>query len=243
MDNKKGVVTTMLGGKMWALILLFGFIGQLAWSVENMYFSKFMMNDICSNSNNRLFFNWLLIGFSAIAATSATLIGGAMCDRVGKRKVFISYGYIVWGFTIMAFALIPLDFAPSAFGGIVTLVIVMDCIMSFIGATANDAAYNTWLTDYTDTTNRGKVDTVLSMLPVLATVFIVLLFDKYTSPTMAKDGELIVNPDYNWPLFFLLNGIVPIIVGIIGIFILKDKPGLKPVKNRELLEGGLLRLP
>lgn len=35
-----------LGGKVWTSILLFGLIGQIAWVVENMYFSRFMQNEI-----------------------------------------------------------------------------------------------------------------------------------------------------------------------------------------------------
>lgn len=216
------VKTTKLSGKIWTNILIFGLVGQLAWSVENMYFSKFMMNEIAKSSDFKMYFNWLLIAFSAIAATLATLIGGALSDRKGKRKTYISVGYIVWGFTTMAFALIPLNIASDTLGWIVLLVIIMDCVMSFVGATANDAAFNAWLTDYTDTTNRGKVDTILSTLPVVATVLLVLLFDKYTA---------INSEAYNWQKFFILSGIIPIFAGIAGIFMIKDKPGLMPQKN------------
>ena len=31
-----------LSGRTWTSILLFGLIGQIAWVVENMYFSRFM---------------------------------------------------------------------------------------------------------------------------------------------------------------------------------------------------------
>ncbi|MEG2456495.1 MAG: MFS transporter, partial [Clostridia bacterium] len=174
------------------------------------------------NSDAKMYFNWFLIGFSAISATAATLIGGALSDRLGKRKVFVSYGYIIWGISTMAFALIPTSGAGEHFGAIIFLVIVMDCIMSFIGAVANDAALNAWLTDYSDTTNRGKLDTIIGMMPVLSTVLLVLLFDNYTNANKAE---------YNWQTFFILAGVIPIVVGILGIFVLKDKKGLIPVKN------------
>ena len=35
-----------LSGRTWTSILLFGLIGQIAWVVENMYFSRFMQNEI-----------------------------------------------------------------------------------------------------------------------------------------------------------------------------------------------------
>lgn len=35
-----------LTGRTWMSIILFGLIGQIAWMVENMYFSRFMQNEI-----------------------------------------------------------------------------------------------------------------------------------------------------------------------------------------------------
>lgn len=64
-------------------ILLFGLIGQIAWVVENMYFSRFMQNEI----TRAPYATTLMVVFSAIFATVSTLIGGALCDRTGKRKL------------------------------------------------------------------------------------------------------------------------------------------------------------
>ncbi|MBQ8077077.1 MAG: hypothetical protein IJ235_01700, partial [Eubacterium sp.] len=89
MKNKIGA----LGGRIWSSIILFGLIGQIAWVVENMYFSRFMQNEI----TRAPYATTLMVAFSAIFATLSTLIGGALCDRSGKRKVFVSVGYIVWG--------------------------------------------------------------------------------------------------------------------------------------------------
>ena len=93
-----------LSARTWTSILLFGLIGQIAWVVENMYFSRFMQNEITKAP----YATTLLVAFSAIFATLSTLIGGALCDRAGKRKLFICWGYVVWGFTIMMFALVPM---------------------------------------------------------------------------------------------------------------------------------------
>ena len=35
-----------LGGRVWAALLSFGLIGQIAWVVENMYFNVFLYNTI-----------------------------------------------------------------------------------------------------------------------------------------------------------------------------------------------------
>lgn len=53
-----------------------------------------------------------------------------------------------------------------------TVFVIMDCIMSAIGSAANDAAFSAWVTDVTDVTNRGTVDIVLSIMPILALVVI-----------------------------------------------------------------------
>ena len=35
-----------LGAKRWAALLIFGLFGQLAWTIENMYFNVFVYNTI-----------------------------------------------------------------------------------------------------------------------------------------------------------------------------------------------------
>ena len=58
-------------GKMskrtWISMVLFGLIGQIAWVVENMYFSRFMQNEI----TRAPYATTLLVAFSAAFATVA----------------------------------------------------------------------------------------------------------------------------------------------------------------------------
>ena len=122
-----------LGARVWSSIILFGLIGQIAWVVENMYFSRFMQNEI----TRAPWATTLMVAFSAIFATLSTLIGGALCDRSGKRKIFISAGYVIWGFTIMMFALVPMQPSKEKVVGMAILVVVMDCVMSIIGSISN----------------------------------------------------------------------------------------------------------
>ena len=35
---------------MWTVLLVFGLIGQIAWSVENMYFNLFVYNTIAKDT-------------------------------------------------------------------------------------------------------------------------------------------------------------------------------------------------
>ena len=117
-----------LGKRFFAAMLLFGLMGQIAWVVENMYLNVFiykMFNATASEISN-------MVMASAVVAALTTIVMGAISDRIGRRKAFMSYGYIIWGLSILSFAYIRS----------VTLTIVMDCVMTFFGSTANDAAYN-----------------------------------------------------------------------------------------------------
>lgn len=93
---------TPLGARVWTSLLVFGFIGQIAWMVENVYFSTYIQKNITAAG-------WATsatVAASAIAAALATIFSAAWSDRVGKRRAFVCWGYILWGITTAAFALI-----------------------------------------------------------------------------------------------------------------------------------------
>lgn len=218
MSNPTQVKTTKLGGRVWTCAILFGLIGQIAWSVENMYFAK-MAQDIGANVGN---VDWgtivstLMIWLSAIMATGTTIFAGGFIDKMGKRKPFVAYGYLAWGVTIMLFAAIPMTPATETLGLIAALLVVFDCIMTFFGSTANDAAFNTWMTDVTDSTNRGKVNSVMSIFSILAFVLVFVI------------GMLTYDAG-NTVAFFIVLGVLPIVAGIVAIFTMKDSPNI--IKN------------
>lgn len=216
-DTKKNL--GKLDGRTWLSVILFGLIGQIAWVVENMYFSRFMQNEI----TRAPYATTLMVAFSAVFATIATLIGGALSDRAGKRKVFICWGYVLWGFIIASFALIPMQPSKEKVLPMVILVVVMDCIMSVVGSISNDASYNTWITDVTNTANRAKVDTVLAIMPLVAMAVVFGGFDSLTNADATVD---------DWKKFFVIMGIMPTVGGIIGLFLMKDKEGLKADKSK-----------
>lgn len=217
-SNKKA----SLGTKTWVSIILFGLVGQIAWVVENMYFSRFMQNEITREP----YATTLLVVFSAIFATLATLIGGALCDRTGKRKIFVCWGYVVWGFTIMMFALVPMQPSADRVLPMVILVVAMDCIMSVIGSISNDASFNTWVTDVSDTSNRARVDTVLAIMPLVAIAVVFAGFDGLTNASATTD---------DWKKFFVILGIIPSVGGVIGLFLMKDKNGIVPNKTNSFI--------
>ncbi len=219
---KKNSGVGRLSSRTWASIVIFGLIGQIAWMIENMYFSRFMQNEI----TRAPYATTLLVALSAVFATLSTLIGGALCDRTGRRKSFICWGYVFWGFTIMVFALMPMKPSPEKVIPAVILVVAMDCVMTVIGSISNDAAFNTWITDISNTANRARVDTVLAIMPLFALAIVFVGFDGLTNADATTD---------DWKKFFLMLGVVPTIGGIIGLFLMKDKKGLKPNKSASFL--------
>ncbi len=208
-----------VGKKFWVALVLFGLIGQVAWVVENMYLNVFMYKMFNAGPGDIS----LMVGASAVAATLTTIIMGALSDRVGKRKIFICGGYIVWGITILAFAFVRMDVltplcantAEAAALGI-SLVIILDCIMTFFGSTANDAAYNAWLTDVGTDSNRGKIEGINAMMPLVA---ILVVFGGFMSFNLDKADS--------WTTIYAIIGGVVLFVGILGFFLIQEAP----VKN------------
>lgn len=206
-------MSPVLTKRNWAAIIIFGLFGQFAWTIENMYFNVFLYNTITTDS--RALAN--MIFASAIVATVTTLFMGALTDKLGKRKLFIVSGYILWGLSTMSFSFISVEGIAtylkgfSAVTAATILVIVMDCVMTFFGSTANDAAFNAWINDVTPTNQRGRVETILAVLPLVAMLIIFGGFDWLT-----QAGK--------WQLFFLIFGGIIILGGILGIFILDEQP-------------------
>ncbi len=194
-------------------VILFGFIGQVAWAVENNFFNLYLFNVVGGDSNDIS----NMVAASSVVAVFATLIMGSLSDKINKRKVFLCTGYIIWGFTVMSFAFINRENVASilnttpvaATATTVSLVIIMDCVMTFMGSTSNDAAFNAWVTDITIPSNRAKVESLLAILPVLALVVVTVAF-----------GAL--STKFGYPACFIGLGLIVTICGVIGIFSVKD---------------------
>ena len=102
--------------------------------------------------------------------------------------------------------------------------------MTFFGSSANDAAFNAWLTDSTDDTNRGTAEGINAMMPLVA---ILAVFGGF----MAFDLELAES----WSTIFFIIGAVVIAVGVLGLFLIEE-PKLEPASEpyfRTLIYGFL----
>ena len=202
--------------RFWSALVIFSLVGQIAWVVENMYFNVFihkMFNASAADIS-------AMVSASAIAATLTTVFIGALSDKIGKRKLFICGGYILWGISICAFALLRVDVisalfpaATSAAAVGVTLVIILDCVMTFFGSSANDACFNAWLTDSTEEGGRGAAEGINAMMPLVA---ILAVFGGF----MAFD----LNKAESWTAIFLIIGVAVTLIGALGIFLIKDAP-------------------
>lgn len=211
--------SSKLTGNLWLNIVLFGFMGQVAWAVENNFFNLFLFNEIGGTPEDIS----RMVTASSVVAVLTTLFMGSLSDKINKRKIFICGGYIVWGFTVMAFALISPENVAKVMGttpvaavsATVMLVIIMDCIMTFMGSTSNDAAFNAWITDITSTSNRAKTESVLAILPVVALVGVTAAFGSLSSK-------------FGYPACFVGLGLIVTICGVIGIFSIKEsRTGVK----------------
>lgn len=206
------------GKQNWWILIVFGLIGQIAWSVENMYFNLFVFETIAPNLDAVT----LMVQLSGITATVTTLIAGTLSDKTGNRRRFISYGYLIWGVTVALFGALSTDNIAAIFHmeetaaitAALTLVIVLDCVMTVFGSTANDAAFNAWVTDNTREEYRGKVEGVLSILPLIAMLIVAGGF-----------GILVSMIGYQ-ALFFALGAVIAV-CGVIGVFTVKDSPTLE----------------
>ena len=203
-----------LSARFWIALVIFGLTGQIAWVVENMYFNVFIYKMFQATAEQIS----AMVAASAVAATLTTIFIGALSDKIGKRKLFICGGYILWGISIASFALIRIDvigslfpMAASAASVGVSLVIIMDCVMTFFGSSANDACFNAWLTDETNNSGRGAAEGINAMMPLVA---ILAVFGGF----MAFD----LDKSESWVAIFLIIGIAVVIIGVLGLFLIKE---------------------
>ena len=214
-ERKDGVFMnkTKTSSKFWAALVIFSLVGQIAWVMENMYFNVFIYQMFRASAEDIS----AMVAASAIAATVTTLLVGALSDKLGKRKLFICGGYILWGISILSFSLVRVDvigkFVPMASAAAVgvSLTIILDCVMTFFGSSANDACFNAWLTDVTDETNRGAAEGINSMMPLLA---ILAVFGGFMGFDLKKQES--------WTAIFVIIGALVTVLGIAGFWLIRE---------------------
>ena len=210
-------------GKFYLALVLFGLLGQIAWVIENMYLNVFIYKMFAASPGDIR----LMVSASAVAATLTTVFMGALSDKIGKRRLFIAGGYVIWGISILSFAAVRLDvisaivpMTVSAATVGISLTVVLDCIMTFFGSTANDAAFNAWLTDSTTEKNRGAAEGLNAMMPLIAILFVF-------GGMMLMPASISQDMPLYWTIMFCIIGGIVLLAGVIGFFLIRD-PDIKP---------------
>lgn len=228
MENK-------LSKKLWLNILLFNFMGGIAWNLENMYFNTFLYGSIYEGVSEYALNGVMapttaisrMVALSAVTAVVTTFIMGTLSEKMKKRKAFISIGYIVWGVITAAFGFISKENIASLFGlsdevkilaFSVWAVILMDMLMTFMGSTSNDSAFNAWVTDVTNPAVRPKVETAFLFVGLISMVAVMGV------GSLAQGGVI------SYKAFFLGVGLVVTLCGVLGLFTLEE-PKIKGEKT------------
>lgn len=228
MENK-------LSKRIWLNIVIFSFMGGVAWNLENMYFNTFLYGSIYEGVSAQALAGVMapttaisrMVALSAITAVVTTFIMGTLSEKMKKRKVFISVGYIIWGLITAAFGIISRDNVAAVFGlsdevkilaFTVWAVIIMDMVMTFMGSTSNDSAFNAWVTDVTNPVVRPQVETVLMFVGFFAMIAVMGV------GSLAQAGVV------TYKAFFLGLGLIVTVCGIAGLFTLEE-PKIKGEKT------------
>ncbi|MHA1585640.1 MAG: MFS transporter, partial [Promethearchaeota archaeon] len=226
LQNEKKFEVTKLGAQNVLVLLMLSISGQIAWAVENSWFNKFVYNELTPNPGP---IAWMVV-LSAITATLTTLIMGSLSDRTrskfGRRRPYILFGYIFWGIIT---AIFPEPALLKDVGVAVVLVIILDSIMTFFGSTANDAAFNAWSTDISDSTNRGRVQGILTFSSLIANLIAIGV------------AGIIIDTFGYFVFFYILGGTVSIIGLIAGLIMKEPKiPDEHIQKPKESLWRGII---
>ena len=225
-----------LSKKNWFIITLFCFMGGIAWNTENMYFNTFITNEIYADVSQSAILGSMeattavarMVALSAIAAVLTTFVMGALSDKLKNRKMFISVGYILWGIVTAMFGFITKENVANLFnltdeakilGTTVWFVILMDIVMTFMGSTSNDAAFQAWVTDVTVPRQRPIVETVLSVVGTISS------FAVTGVGSFAQAGTI------TYKAFFIGLGLVVTLCGVVGLFLIKDPPRTQQIKT------------
>jgi MFS family permease len=197
--------------KMWTLIWGLGLVAQICWNIENSWFNTFVYSKI--GKNPEIITGMLIC--SAAATTFSTFFFGTWSDRIGKRRIFISAGYVLWGLFTILFGFTEF-ISHDMFLLAAISVVLADTVMSFFGSMANDAGYNAWCNDLMTDDNRGQIGASLATQPVIGTILGTVV------------GGLLIGSEDNYMRLFLVIGGAVMLFGVISFFAMGDTSFVHP---------------
>ena len=225
-------VGSMASWQFWLVVWGMGIAGQLCWNMENQWFNTFVYAKIGQQVD---VVNWMVI-LSAFVTTVSTFVFGTMADRQGKRKKFVSIGYIIWGIATILFGttefIVKDHKTASAVAVAGVLVVITDAVMSFFGSMGYDSGFNVWLNDHTNDSNKGQVGAALAALPIFGTIVGTVLGGALVGIGNPTSGTANYDPSQdNYQLLFWAMGLFVVIMGVVSLFLMKDSPTLVPHKE------------
>jgi MFS family permease len=157
-----------------------------------------------------------MVAITAVMSTVTAITMGTLSDRTrscwGRRKPYLLFGYLAWGAMTAIFPTAAL-FQPV--GMAIFMAILLDCVMAFFGATANDAAFGAYMTEASTQANRGRVMSVMQILAWVATLLV-----------YASAGPLIDQFGY-FNFFYAIGGLV-FVFGLVGGLLVQGSPTWPP---------------
>ncbi|HEY9075424.1 MAG TPA: MFS transporter [Anaerolineaceae bacterium] len=197
-----------LSRRTFIALLLLGFAGQLAWAVENQFYNTFLYDKITPNPQAVA---WM-VAITAVVSTLTAILMGTLSDRTrsrwGRRRPYIIGGYVLWGVLTAAFPAAAL-FQPVALG--VFMAILFDSLMTYFGATANDAALSAYVADVTTPQNRGRVSGAMQIMTWIALLIV-------------YGGAGLIIQALGYAFFFYAVGGLVFIIGFAVIPLLAEPP-------------------
>jgi len=203
--------TPALSRRIYAALLLLGLAGQLAWAVENQFYNTFLYDNITPDPRA---VSWM-VSITAVVSTTTAILMGTLSDRTrtrwGKRRPYILVGYILWGILTAAFPLAAF-FKPVGLG--IFMAILFDSLMTYFGATANDAALSAYVADVTTKENRGRVTGAMQIMTWIALLIV-------------YGGAGIIIDAFGYFAFFYAVGGVALVIGLVFTPWLKEEPDME----------------
>lgn len=208
--------SSFIARRTLTLLMLLALAAQLAWAVENQFFNTFVYDKITPEPMAVS----LMVAITAVVSTVTAITMGTLSDRTrsrwGKRRPYIIFGFMFWGFFTAAFPFAAF-FEPVALG--VFMAILFDSIMSFLGATASDAALNAYATDITTVENRGRVIGSMSIMT-------------WVSYLIVYGGSGFIIQSLGYQVFFYIIGGLVTLVGLLVAPRLKEAPATEPPRGK-----------
>jgi len=199
---------------LWFLVLGLGLVGQICWNMENQWFNTFVYAKIAKDPS----IITGMLSFSALATTFSTFFFGTLSDRLGKRRLFISLGYVLWGIFTIVFGLTQY-ISKEAYVFLGVMVVLADTVMSFFGSMGNDSGFSTWCNDIMTKENRGGLGAALAILPIVGTVVGTVV------------GGFLVGENDNYMRLFIAIGSFVIFFGLLSMVMLNKGDDVTPNKD------------